>query len=107
MSLLNDALRKKTGEDKIDETGYLDQGHFAARKVNGAKFSRIWGVPLFLGSLVFGIWYFWGSLSAQTDSPITASSVTKNIELNESDLLQNPTTMIGKKSSSSSIRQSP
>lgn len=90
MSLLNDALRKKTSEDKIDETGYLGSGHSAARKVSGAKISRIWGVPLLLGGLVFAVWYFWGSLSAQIDSPIAASSITKNIKLNESDLLSEP-----------------
>lgn len=90
MSLLNDALRKKTSEDKIDETGYLDPGHSAARKVSGVKISRIWGVPLLLGGLVFAVWYLWGSLSAQIDSPIAASSITKNIKLNESDLLSEP-----------------
>ena len=85
MSLLNDALRKKTGENNKKEAGYTDQRHFAQRKVNRAKFSRILGLPLLLGSLVFGTWYFWGSLSAQTDSPITANIVSKDIEVNESD----------------------
>ena len=77
MSLLNDALRKKTSEDKIRETGCLDQSHTSLRHVNGRKISRICGFPLLLGSLVFGVWYFWGSLSAQINSPIEAKSITK------------------------------
>lgn len=90
MSLLNDALRKKTGENNIKEAGYTEQRHFAQRKVKGAKYSRIFGLPLLLGSLVFGAWYFWGSLSAQTDSPITANIVSKDIEVNESDDSSDP-----------------
>jgi tetratricopeptide (TPR) repeat protein len=42
------------------------------------------------GILVFGAWYFWGSLSAQTDSPIVAKSITKDIEINESDPASEP-----------------
>jgi Flp pilus assembly protein TadD len=90
MSLLNDALRKKTGENNIKEAGYTEQRHFAQGKVNGAKFSRVFVLPLLLGSLVFGAWYFWGSLSAQTDSPITASIVEKDIEENEFDDFSDP-----------------
>ena len=86
MSLLNDALRKKTSDDNKKETGYLDRRHFAQRDVNGGKISRIFGLPLLLGGLVFGIWYFWGSLSAQTNSPVAASSISKDIENNESSL---------------------
>jgi len=87
MSLLNEALRKKTNEDKRKETGYLDRRHSALYKVNGGKISRICGLPLLLGGLVFGAWYFWGSLSAQIGSPIAASSTTKDIKIDESDLL--------------------
>ena len=90
MSLLNDALRKKTNEDKSKDTGYLDRSPSTLRNANGGKLSRICGLPLLLGSLVFGVWYFWGSLSAQIESPITASSITKDIEINESDLLSEP-----------------
>ena len=87
MSLLNDALRKKTDENKSKDTGYLNRSQTALRNGKGGKFSRICGLPLLLGSLVFGAWYFWGSLSAQTGSPIAANSITKNIKTNESDLL--------------------
>jgi tetratricopeptide (TPR) repeat protein len=87
MSLLNDALRKKTGEDEIKEPGYLDRRNAAPRKVTGRNISRICGLPLLLAGLVFGVWYFWGSLSAQMDSPIVARSISKDIEINESDLL--------------------
>ena len=90
MSLLNDALRKKTNENKGQETGYLDRSHATLRNVNGGKISRVFGLPLLLGSLVFGVWYFWGSLSAQIQSPITATSSTKDIKINESDLLSEP-----------------
>ncbi len=90
MSLLNEALRKKTSQDKIKEPGCLDRRPSAARKLNGRKISRICGLPFLVGSLVFGVWYFWGSLSAQMDSPIAANSISKDIEINESDLLSEP-----------------
>ena len=90
MSLLNEALRKKTSEDKIKEPGYLDRRPSALRNVKGRKISHICGLPLILGGLVFGVWYFWGSLSAQIDSPIAASSFSKDTKLNQSDLLLEP-----------------
>ena len=90
MSLLNDALRKRTDEDKIKEAGRTETINFVSRKVNSEKFSRTFGLPLLLGGLVFGVWYFWGSLSAQTDSPIAASIVSKDIEITDSDLFTEP-----------------
>ena len=90
MSLLNDALRKKTGEDKIKETGYTEPISFAKPKVSKERLSRTLGFPFLLGVLVFGGWYLWGSLSAQTDSPIAAKVVSKNIEENNHDLLPEP-----------------
>lgn len=91
MSLLNDALRKKTNENKSKETAYSDRSQTALHNVKGGKISRLCGFPLLLGSLVFGAWYFWGSLSAQMGSPMVASSISKDIEINESDLLSEPT----------------
>ena len=85
MSLLNDALRKRTNEDKGKEPGFIDRRHFVKQHVNGRKISRIFGLPLLLGSLVFGGWYFWGTLSAQIDSPIAASNISKDINVNKSN----------------------
>jgi Flp pilus assembly protein TadD len=90
MSLLNDALRKKTSEDKIKETGYTESISFAKPKASKAKLFRILGLPLLLGVLAFGGWYFWGSLSAQIDSPIAAKVVSKNIKENDPDRLPEP-----------------
>jgi Flp pilus assembly protein TadD len=90
MSLLNDALRKRTGEVKEKKAGYFDQRTFAKRNVNERKISRIYGLPLILGCVVFGVWYFWGSLFAQTDTPIVVNSIPKDIEIVESDLLTDP-----------------
>jgi tetratricopeptide (TPR) repeat protein len=87
MSLLNDALRKKTGEDKIKETGYTESITFAKPKDSKAKLFRILGLPFLLGVLAIGGWYFWGSLSAQVDSPIAAEVVSKHIEENDPDHL--------------------
>jgi Flp pilus assembly protein TadD len=90
MSLLNDALRKKTGEDKIKESGHTESISFVKPKVRKAKLSRILGLSFLLGVLVFGGWYFWGSLSAQIDSPIAARQVSRNIEKNDPDHLPEP-----------------
>ncbi len=87
MSLLNDALRKKTGEDKVKESGYTESISFAKPKASKARLSRILGLPFLLGVLAFGGWYFWGSLFAQLDSPIAAKVVSKNITENDPDHL--------------------
>ncbi len=85
MSLLNDALRKNTSKAKINNTGYSDRTQFPPRKVSGRRICYICGLFFLLGSLVFGGWYFLGSLSAQVDSPVVVSSIAKHVEIKASN----------------------
>ena len=90
MSLLNDALRKKSSENKNDRTGYSGRVQSAPPRMNGRRFSRICGLPLILGIIVFGAWHFWGSISAQTNSLIVAGNITKDVEINAPDPISEP-----------------
>jgi len=85
MSLLNDALRKKHNEAKKIENVSFDQKNPSSQNVDRVKICRICGLLLLLGSVVFGGWYFLGPLSAQVDSPVAASSISKLIEIEESN----------------------
>lgn len=69
MNLLNDTLQKKNR---------------VLRKISGIKISQLYKVLILGGGIVFCVWYFEGSLSAQADSPIAANSVTQKIEINGS-----------------------
>lgn len=90
MSLLNDALRKKTSKVKIKEAGNFYQNHTTPRNVNRRNIFGICGLPLLLTGLVFGIWYLWGALYAQIDTPIAASTISKDIKITEPDLDPHP-----------------
>ena len=90
MSLLNDALRKKSSENKNDRTGFSGRAQSAPPKMNGRRFSRICGLPFILGIIVFGAWYFWGTISAQTDTPIVAGNIAKDVAINAPDPISEP-----------------
>ena len=81
MSLLNDALRKNSSEAKTKRPGYFDQSHLPPRKVSRGRIYRIGGLIFLLGGVLFGGWYFLGSLSAQVDPPVGVSSVLKHVEV--------------------------
>jgi tetratricopeptide (TPR) repeat protein len=81
MSLLNDALRKNTNEARIKKTGYFDRSHASPPKEKGRQVYRICGLLLLLGGVVFGVWHFLGSFSAQVDSPVVANRISKPIEI--------------------------
>ena len=91
MSLLNDALRKNTSEAKIKKTGYFDRSHASPPKKKGGQIYRICGLLLLLGGVVFGGWYFLGSLSAQVDSPVVVNRISKPIEIEASNSIPKTT----------------
>ena len=91
MSLLNDALRKNTSEAKIKKTGYFDRSHASPPKEKGGKIYRICGLLLLLGGVVFGGWYFLGSLSAQVDSPVVVNRISKPIVIEASNSISKTT----------------
>ena len=91
MSLLNDALRKNTSEAKIKKTGYFDRSHASPPKKKGGQIYRICGLLLLLGGVVFGGWYFLGSLSAQVDSPVVVNRISKPIEIEASNSISTET----------------
>ncbi len=91
MSLLNDALRKNTSEAKIKKTGYFDRSHASPPKEKGGKIYRICGLLLLLGGVVFGGWYFLGSLSAHVDSPVVVNRISKPIEIEASNSISKTT----------------
>ena len=80
MSLLNDALRKKSGEAKTKDTGYLNRSDRASHNGYRKKFFRIGGLSVLLGSLIIGVWYLWGSISAQVNPPAAANSIREDIK---------------------------
>ena len=84
MSLLNDALRKKRNEAEIKEDVHIDPKNSASRNDNKLKFSRIFVLLFLFGSVVFGGWYFLGSLSAEVDLHLPARSAAQNVEIIES-----------------------
>ena len=91
MSLLNDALRKNTSEAKIKKTGCFDRSHASPPKDKGGQIYRICGLLLLLGGVVFGGWYFLGSLSAQVDSPVVVNPISKPIEIEAASSINKPT----------------
>jgi tetratricopeptide (TPR) repeat protein len=93
MSLLNDALRKNTSEAKIKKTSHFDRGHTSPTKEKKGQIYRICGLLLLLGGVVFGGWYFLGSLSAQVDSPVVVNRISKPIEIETSISISNTTGM--------------
>ena len=84
MSLLNDALRKKSSETKKNENVHVVRKKSVSPKFNGVKISRICGLLLLFSILVYGAWYLLASSSAQVDAPISSNAAQHNIELNTS-----------------------
>jgi tetratricopeptide (TPR) repeat protein len=93
MSLLNDALRKNTNEAKIKKTGCFDQSHASPTKEKRGQIYRICGLLLLLGGVVFGGWYFLGSLSAQVDSPVVVNRISRPIGIETSNSISKTTGM--------------
>jgi tetratricopeptide (TPR) repeat protein len=93
MSLLNEALRKNTSEAKTKKTGYFERSHTSPPKEKGEKIYRIWGLLLLLGGVVFGGWYFWGSLFAQIDSPVVVNRISNQTEVEGSNSISETTGM--------------
>lgn len=90
MSLLNEALRKKSSE--IKKTDNLDfiRKQPTSHQFNRKNLSRISGGLLILSCLILGAWYFLGSLSARENMPIAANSAAEVIERNESNPISEP-----------------
>ena len=107
MSLLNDALRKRTSEITTKEANNFDRIHPAPRNVDRRKVSHIFGLPLLLAGVVFGIWYLWGASFARLDSPIAASTISKKIKITKSDLEPAPNKDVGQKAEKESVMPKP
>jgi tetratricopeptide (TPR) repeat protein len=76
MSLLNDALRKKSREAKKTENLELMPRQPTAHKSRRPRLAMATGLLLLCGSLSLGAWYLWGSLIGQVDARVATRHAT-------------------------------
>jgi tetratricopeptide (TPR) repeat protein len=90
MSLLNDALRKKSREIKKTENLEVIPRQPKADKCKQARLALAVGLVLLFGSLSLVTWYLWGPLPGQVDARIAPSVASRDTAGQKSNPASDP-----------------
>jgi tetratricopeptide (TPR) repeat protein len=103
MSLLNDALRKKSREIQKTESVEDLRTQPAARQSKRAKLALAAGLLLLCGSLTLGAWYLRESLPGQVDARIAPKVALQDLDLQKSNPASDPQVDLQEKGEPASI----